>query len=238
MSTRNTLFVAVAVLLLAAGTCPAQSADKAIGYLTRALEAVRSASDYTATYLRQEANGFERSPEETIQFKFRKPFAVYMKWTRDPNKGREVLFVKGKNDNKIIAHEGGLLSRITVAVDPGKTGDKGSIMDAGIERFLESTLADVRRAQRAGELKVKEMGRQTVCGRATDAVEFQFPRGRGYDNSRLAICFDTQNHLPIQWTAYDSRGRFSERSVYRDLKLNTGLTEADFDRKNPAYRFR
>ena len=38
------------------------------------------------------------------------PFSVYMKFLKPRAvAGREVIWVKGQNDNKLIAHEGGLL---------------------------------------------------------------------------------------------------------------------------------
>lgn len=213
------------------------AAGKPVDYFSRALDAMAGVDSYTATYLSKES---EKAAEETVLFKFKKPFAVYMKWIRNPNKGREVLFVKGQNGNKIVAHDGGLFGVITVTMDPNSKqarGDSGdTILDAGIQRFIEQTLAEIRKAEGAGKYQAKELGAKSVLGRSTDQVEFQLPGAKGM--KRMVVSFDRENHLPIQWETYNSDGRLVERYGYRDLKLNAGLTNADFDRHNKAYKFR
>jgi outer membrane lipoprotein-sorting protein len=43
--------------------------------------------------------------------------------------------------------------------------------------------------------------------------------------------------LPIYVEIFDWQNELVERYGYRDLRLNPGLTDADFDPKNPAYGF-
>ena len=53
--------------------------------------------DYTAITTKQEYVDGEMLPMETIFIKQRKtPNSIYMKWIREPYKGRESLFVQGK----------------------------------------------------------------------------------------------------------------------------------------------
>ena len=47
----------------------------------------------------------ELSEEETLFVKFRKPYEIYLKTTDGPNKGREVLYAKGRYGDKILGHE-------------------------------------------------------------------------------------------------------------------------------------
>src|SRR4051794_27418176 len=57
----------------------------------------------------------------TVQMKFReKPFSVYLNFVApDPNAGREVIYVKGRNNNLLLDHEGGLKSALgTFKLDP------------------------------------------------------------------------------------------------------------------------
>ena len=43
--------------------------------------------------------------------------------------------------------------------------------------------------------------------------------------------------LPVKSVVWDWSGRLYERYSYRDVKLNPGLTRADFDPNNPKYNF-
>lgn len=54
---------------------------------------------------------------------------------------------------------------------------------------------------------------------------------------RLVLSIDAELHLPLQIDLYDHEGNLYEHYEHRDLKVNVGLTDADFDPKNSAYRF-
>ncbi len=49
--------------------------------------------------------------------------------------------------------------------------------------------------------------------------------------------------MPIRYEQYDwsgvagDRPELVEQYTYLDLKLNVGLTDADFDKRNPSYSF-
>ncbi|HUL31260.1 MAG TPA: DUF1571 domain-containing protein, partial [Thermodesulfobacteriota bacterium] len=64
---------------------------------------------YTAVFHKQErVNGWLKT-KETVSLKFKNPFKVYMKWIEDPGRGREVLYVDGWNDNRILLREPGFM---------------------------------------------------------------------------------------------------------------------------------
>ena len=54
---------------------------------------------------------------------------------------------------------------------------------------------------------------------------------------RLVLWIDEQLGLPLQIDLYDHDGRLYEHYEHHDLVVNAGLTDADFNPKNPAYRF-
>jgi hypothetical protein len=74
--------------------------------------------DYAAAFHKQERVDGELLPEEAMLLKFQKPLKVYMKWLEDPHRGREALYVEGRDDNKVIAHEGGIWGFVTLSLDP------------------------------------------------------------------------------------------------------------------------
>ena len=54
---------------------------------------------------------------------------------------------------------------------------------------------------------------------------------------RLVLWIDDATQLPLQIDLYDHEGNLYEHYEHHNLKVNPGLTDADFNPKNPAYRF-
>ena len=54
---------------------------------------------------------------------------------------------------------------------------------------------------------------------------------------RLVLWIDDALQLPLQIDLYDHEGNLYEHYEHHNLKVNPGLTDADFDPGNPAYRF-
>jgi outer membrane lipoprotein-sorting protein len=58
-----------------------------------------------------------------------------------------------------------------------------------------------------------------------------------YYAGRLVLWIDDELQLPLQIDLYDHEGSLYEHYEHHDLEINVGLTDADFNPKNPAYRF-
>jgi LysM repeat protein len=54
---------------------------------------------------------------------------------------------------------------------------------------------------------------------------------------KMDLWIDEELHLPIQADLYDHDGELYEHYEHRDLKVDVGLTDADFDPRNKAYKF-
>jgi outer membrane lipoprotein-sorting protein len=54
---------------------------------------------------------------------------------------------------------------------------------------------------------------------------------------RMVLWVDDELQLPIQADLYDHDGNLYEHYEHRDLKVNVGLVDADFDPKHPGYHF-
>lgn len=68
--------------------------------------------DYTTMLVKQEVVQGRLLDEQRILMKCRhEPFSVYLEWHQG-DVGREVIFVEGKNNGRMIAHDGGWKSRI------------------------------------------------------------------------------------------------------------------------------
>jgi outer membrane lipoprotein-sorting protein len=58
-----------------------------------------------------------------------------------------------------------------------------------------------------------------------------------YYAARGTVWVSPESLLPTRIEIFDANGELYERYVYRDVKLNIGLTDLDFDPENPDYRF-
>lgn len=178
------------------------------------------------------------------------PFSVYLKFLAPADvKGREVLYVEGHNDGKIIARKGGTrFAYITTEIEPESDlaleDNRYPITEFGIEnlvkRFLEhvegSTLADCT---------IQIMEGAKVDDRACQAI--QVTKNRRTDDAQFYLArvyIDQELGIPIHYEAFDwprregEEPRLIEQYTYRNVRLNVGLTDADFRRDNPAYGFR
>lgn len=206
-------------------------------------ESYAAIDNYTAIFHKRECINGNLKEEEAIFLKFKKPFKVYMKWIKEPYKGRETLYVEGWNENQMMVHEGGIAGVVTVNLNPkGSIAMKNSrhpITDSGLGNLINLIGKNMRRGMRTGELEFKENGEETVYGRKTQKVELLFPKdkAKGYYCYRAIINLDAEMKLPLRVQIYDWDDMLIENYGYENLKLNAGLTDTDFDPKNPAYKF-
>jgi outer membrane lipoprotein-sorting protein len=217
-------------------------APDALITLDRMETAYAGVQDYTANFLKQERVGGELLPEENILLKFKKPFKIYLKWLKGPHEGREALYVDGKYDNKVIGHEGGLFGFVTLHMDPkGKIAtldNRHSILDVGIGRLIDIVMENVRRAHKAGELK-PAITDDAAFGKPAKKIDVILPndRTKGYYASRFELWTDNETGLPVRLKAYGWDGELIESYGYKDLKVNQGLKDGEFEPDNPEYKF-
>ena len=199
--------------------------------------------DYVAIFHKQERVEGRLLPEETVFFKFQKPFKVYMSWIGEPLNGAEALYVEGKDDNKLIAHRGGLLGVVTLTLDPRDSlamdGNRHPITEAGFGFIIEEMRRNLDIALQHGEFELIQTSDATFDGRPATLVEGKFtPHGsRKYYASRMMIYIDKGLLLPVANFFYDERDVLFEKYTFTDVKLNPRLTAMDFSRYNEAYRF-
>ena len=238
--------------------------------LDSALEAASSAlqkchdevRDYTGILVKRErVSGRLRDPEYMLvkvrhelraaNQQVQAPFSVYLKFIKPAGlKGREVIYVKGRNNNKLIAHEGGFKGRFTPSIhlDPNGTlammGQRYPITDIGIQNLCEKLLERGTRDRKMGPCQV--MTRQkTINKRPATRIEVIHPEPKPHLDFHVArIYVDDEFGLPVRYEAYDwprkagappSQNELIEEYTYVKLRFNVGLTDLDFDPKNPNY---
>jgi outer membrane lipoprotein-sorting protein len=170
-----------------------------------------------------------RMKQEKMEMLFRKPHDVKFAWIT-PKKGQKAVFLQGRNDNKLRARKGGLLSLIAVNLDP--LGDRAMednrhpITQAGLGYLIQKTLEDIAK----GQFELKYLGDQPVEGRPCWHLEFASKGPQGFHYAlRTEFWIDQELKLPIQSKHFDYDNRWIETYTYSQLKLNVGLRDSDFD---------
>jgi len=212
-------------------------------WLREAEAAYDRVTSYTCVLHKQQRVAGKLLPEETILLKYKKPLRLYMKWIKAPYKGSELLYVAGWNENRIRAHRGGILRFITRNLDPRDPGlmadNLRPVTSIGIGYLLETVAINIRKASKAGELTFSELGKETVYGENTQVLEVSFPKERvkDYDGHRFVINQDVESKILVRIRIYDRDDQLVENYGYENLDLDAPLADADFDPKNPEYRF-
>lgn len=224
---------------------PAEPVALAESLLQQAESAYEKVPGYTTLFHKQERIANRLRKVDIIHLKFQKPFKIYMGWIESPDKGMEVIYKDGENDNKMKAHVGGFLNTFvpTVNIDIhdnlAMRNNRHLITETGIGVFLQRYRADFEKAKSRQEMQILLHGAEKSCGRKAYLVEARMPKkpDNGYYCYRSLVWFDAENKLPIEMEFYDHTDTLIEKYSYRDLKLNPKLTAYDFDPNNPQYKF-
>ena len=231
-------------------TPPEQALERALQLADEARRVLEGVKDYTATFVKQERLEGKLLPQEVIQLKVRhQPFSVYLKHLAPPGlKGQEAIWVQGANDDKIIAHGAGILNVATVRLDPEGTlamkGNRHSIRHVGLRHLLQELLRLCEEhRQQLLQCRIWFLDEE-VDGVPCQVLEVRAPRRwEDFPWAMARIYLDKQKRIPIRYEAYDwpPEGQkdlqLIEHYYYKDLKLNVGLTDKDFDPNNEEYNY-
>lgn len=209
---------------------------------------LKKAKDYTAVFNKREiVRG--KVIRHSMQIKNRaKPFSVYLKF-RNPHDGREVVYVEGRNEGKLLAHETGLLGLIgTVSLLPTSSNAMSEsqypITAIGLWKLLDKIIEQWEYESQFGEVDVKNYPNAKVGNVECTVIESVHPQPRReFKFHRTRLYIDNKTKLPFRVEQYGfPRGRSSrppliERYEYSRVQTNVGLKDLDFDTRNPRYDF-
>lgn len=253
------VFRAAKLEAVAAGA--AHPLDPAIQFAFDTLRYVQeNVVDYTAIMIKRERISGVLGDHEFMGVKIRNrkvsggavvtPFSVYMTFLKPAEfKGREVIYVENQNRGNIVAHEGGVKGKFipTMELDPhgliAMRNQRYPITDVGIEnlciKLIEKGQRDRVHAECTVESKpVKNGDRPATLISVTHPVERPH-----FDFHRAEIYVDEQLKVPVRYAAYvwpkspGGEPELLEEYIYQNIKMNVGLKDIDFDRKNPKYNF-
>ncbi len=212
-----------------------------LGSAKRAIDGI---DGYTATLEKEERIGRKMQGKETISLKVRQePSAVYMRWVAGPHKGREILYNAARlGADKVRVREAGLLGvmPVTIAIDgvAARRGTNHLVTEVGLKPLVELIEKDFLKAAPHDHIKRNNHGISELDGRPVYRMENVMPRDSslGYFCYRIMHYTDYVRGLEVKVDIYDFDDRLAESHHYRNIDTTVGLTEADFDPNNKAYR--
>jgi hypothetical protein len=243
------------------GGGPAHPLDPALDMAQTALVRMQeSVIDYTAVVIKRERTKTGLGDYEYMAAKIRNrkldgdqvkvPLSVYLKFLKPKSiEGREVLWVEGQNNNKLRAHEGGIVPIPALWLDPdgalAMRGNRYPIYDIGIENLVVKLLDKGKLVRKLGpeNCEVWMTPGAKVNDRVCTVMNVKHPEQRPpYEFFLAQIFIDDELQVPIRYIAYmwpttpeDKTGPVLEEYTYLKLKLNVGLTDEDFDVNNKNY---
>jgi hypothetical protein len=241
---------------------PKHPLDPALDMARDALTTIeQNINDYTCRIIKQERIRGALQPQEFMDAKIRsrkvqngkvvQPLSVYLKFVAPANiAGREVVWIEGKNNNKLRAHEGGAAGRFlpSVWLDPDGTlamrGQLHPIYDIGVENLVLKLIERGEKETKYGECEVKFIPGAKINGRICTVLQVLHPVQRPhFEFHKAEIFIDDQLNIPTRYAAYHWPEKAGEAEpvleayTYLNVKPNVGLTDADFDSENPNYNF-
>lgn len=230
-------------LLRVSGAAADVSKPDLLSMLNKAGENYKTVRDYSTVFHKRQRVGGYLYEEEKILLKFKKPFMVYMKWIGGADNGREALYVKGRYDGRMLVHLGGMINYLAPSFLINPQGvlamrrNLRPISESGLGNTIQLLAEVCDKARACGDLEVRYAGRGEIGGRPTQKFERLLPPGKGYPAHRTLLELDAETGYPLSVISYGWNGELLEKYLYNDLRVNIGLADGDFDRKNTDYSF-
>ena len=234
--------------------------DSCLEVARRGLAHIRkNYDDYTASLIKRERINGELGNEEYLFIKIRHeqregdqvvhPLSVYLKFLAPSSiAGREVIWVEGRNDDRMIVHGTGMTRFFKLNLHPtdrlAMKGNRYPLTEIGVETLALRMLQKGRNDQKHSECEVHIDRGATINDRPCTKIQIVHAEQLPHFEFHIAEIFiDDEYNVPVRYAAYSwptEKGGdpvLEEEYTYRDLKFNVGLTEKDFDPTNPDYAF-
>jgi hypothetical protein len=158
--------------------------------------------------------------------------------------GRRVLFVAGRNDDRLLVRKGGRrFGYVVTDVDPASSIVKREslmpITEIGFSQVLDRTIRtlqqDVAADPRGDNTIVEHMTTVTINGRPCQMLRITHPQRRdGVQFFSASMSIDSELNVPVRFDVYDwpeapgHQPPLVSEFTYTNVTLNVGLDDATF----------
>jgi outer membrane lipoprotein-sorting protein len=209
--------------------------------ISDAVDRFKTVEDYTCRLNKKVRKKGVLHEDPDISVKYKKTGHYYFRWNSGLAKGREVIFVQGKNNDKVVAHPGGVFKWVTLRLDPegslAMRKNRHSLKSSGMEKIIALVASNTALARTKGLEVIRFMGEGRFDGKRIWIVEGLFPERQGFYARKIRLYLCPTLKLPLKVSIYDGSGKLVEDYEFHDLKINAGLSETDFEPHNPQYSF-
>jgi Protein of unknown function (DUF1571) len=200
--------------------------------------------DYSCTFVKRERIDGELTEYTHILLKvMHQPFSVYMSFIK-PFTGREVLYVDGQNEGKLVALDTGVKRFLgKMNLDPqgslAMKGNRHPITSVGIRNLTAKLIKMAEEEMKYAECEVTTNGDTKINGRSCTMIQVVHPTPRQNFRFHVARLFlDNEHRIPIHYDAFawpaqeGGQPPLEESYTYQNLKINNNYTARDFDSQN------
>lgn len=180
------------------------------------------------------------------------PFSVYLKYiTPDDIVGREVIYVEGQYNGRMIVTKGGYrpaFARITKAIKTdsqmAQAESNHSLKELGIASMMKQLLDVAHSTDQFPACKIEFFENASIDNRSCTVIQITHePKSKVFPFYKGQVFIDNQYQVPVRFVCYnwpDAYGNVSirEEFTYTDIIPNISVTDADFDYRNPRYSFK
>ena len=197
---------------------------------------------YTAIFTKHENIGGQLREQETMFQKCRyAPLSIYLKWVKNPKKDREVIYVQGKNDGKVLGHQPIGPMNFEAKSDPESPDAKKEslrpITQSGLLTATQLLVQVATEAKAAGDLQMFCIDNASFDNRPCWLLIRVLPKKGGYPAFINCAHVDKELMTPVRIVTFDWDDELIASYTYTNVKLNVKLTDADFDRENKNYNW-
>jgi Protein of unknown function (DUF1571) len=227
----------------AAANAEQLSFEQPLNWMYEAKTNYAAVKDYTCTLVSQEKVNGKMGDQSIVTMKFMAPFSVHMKWLA-PQKdvGQEVVFVQGKNNNKMRVNSKRLpgLGFFSIDVTDPRVlqNSRHTILEAGIGNMIDQTIKAWEIERSIGKTKVLPPVPAKYNQRDCIKVEVvRLEKNAQLFCYRTVIYLEKVSKMPIRLENYDwprqggaAEGELLEMFSYVNIQFNTGLKDAEFNK--------
>ena len=216
-----------------------------------AREALNEVQDYEAVFSKRELMG-RKLVSTTMNLKLRhEPFSVYLKFVEPKaNAGREVIYVKGLNDDNLLVRDAGFAgmlgtNKLLPTGSLAMSDNRYPVTMIGLRTMLDKVIRQWEAEAKFDEVETKEDSDAVLpTGEACVVYEALHPTPREHFKFHITrLWIDKQTHLAIRVEqlgfppTQDKAAPVIEEYTYGKVQTNVHLGDEDFDVKNKKYGF-
>ena len=161
-----------------------------------------------------------------------------------------MIYVQNQNSGNLLVHTPGLLDNLwgTMKLDPNgliaMRNERYPVTEIGLANLCRQLIKRGESIPNPGRVLVRECPHTRINTSPCTLWEVLYPVHEPNRWGYLTRVFvDDALHVPIRVEVYElpqadsKEPRLVEAYTYLDLKLNRGYTDADFNPKDPQYKF-